>query len=1250
MKSVVRSLIVGMFFLLVPGWGQQIQTIAGQGKTDGAVAATKRFEYSSLRFAYDSTGTFYVAYRQQIYTLDNTGRLRLYAGVGQNCQNPNLPGPTPKVEICFEDIVGLAGSLTGGSLYVRTNRHVYEIQSSGNAVLIAGGGSNEISDNAVATSVYLDYQYGDSSSSQPSFEVSPITGELHFFNNRYLVKVSSGRIRFVAGNGQCCEVVAGPALNSALGEYQFSFDSAGRIVFITQSNLWNIADGQLGLVAPPGSNVSGSHLFARPEGYYYSSNYQLNRRNTDGTTETLGGSYSYPLISTGPVNTLNWDSVSGAKPSPNGGIAALFRGSYPAVSVSNPSLTTFSPLVGTSRGTAGEGDAGQFASFGGVYDLVRAADGTLYVSTEGQVRKISTSGIVTTLAGNLPGVIQTSYGCSAEGVSPLVTNFYARALAVNANGVVYWSCFSYEGIEGVRIQRVDGQVVRTVAGGGQTAAPFTGQAARTVRLLDVSAVTTDRQNRLLVADGDYLHRIAVDGTITTIAGTGVGANSGDGGQATSAAIGRVNRIAVQADDSIYIAVNAGSQFCQIRKISPTGIISTIAGLSSTSSSPSEAPDNSDPKQVLIGSVFGLAVDNSGKVFFTERRSAIRYIENGVLKTLARANNPGFDDGPAFGPRVLSSPFALALGDSGSLHFLDNNRVRQYLPTGSGTTGPANTVTVNIGISGADLSRVDVQLDQQYTQIPQSFSWVAGEEHRLEIPSRFQSPFNGSPVPTISRFVNWSGGFANPFTYTVPSTNSTLTANFATYHRTEFVSSPANAGSFATAPALQSLFYYYPAVKHAPAGNMNLSAVAANGFRFVGWSGMASGTNASTSVNIDRPGRIVARFEPTGSDTTAPFGSFDSPRPPNNVNLSGQFGVTGWALDNRQVSRVIIERDAISGDPAGAINSNNRVYIGDATLTCKARPDIVAAYPTAVNNDCAGWGYALLSYGLPNQGNGTFTLHATAVDWANNRTLLGYQQITVNNNGRDQPFGTIDTPFAGQTLDSERTFTVSGWALATPGKTIDPTKIKLVLDGQEHPNPVTYGTGRPDVGAAFPGFLNAANSGFNVVMPIFNLEEGAVKQVAMVATDSGGRTDGLGSRPWIVGPPNPPSGLVGGGKDAPKLPVKSTEKKSVAARGFRTGWQFDDELMALPTREAIAIPSMGRAEIHAGVALKTVRMVGSASDELPSGASVDLETGSFYWHALPAFMGEYEFELVPEVGDAIRVKIQVGALVQSRSQE
>ncbi len=171
----------------------------------------------------------------------------------------------------------------------------------------------------------------------------------------------------------------------------------------------------------------------------------------------------------------------------------------------------------------------------------------------------------------------------------------------------------------------------------------------------------------------------------------------------------------------------------------------------------------------------------------------------------------------------------------------------------------------------------------------------------------------------------------------------------------------------------------------------------------------SSVNAS---NLAQAINVFLKVSEEGEDS-APFGVFDTPA--DGLTVSGSIPVTGWALDDIEVTKVVIKRDPDPDDPVAAIGSDGLIYIGDAVFVNGSRTDVEALYQEYPLNDRAGWGYMMLTYGLPRQGNGTFTLYAFADDASGHRVLLGIKQITSDNANRVKPFGSIDTPGQGAVI-------------------------------------------------------------------------------------------------------------------------------------------------------------------------------------------------------------------------------------------
>jgi hypothetical protein len=277
-----------------------------------------------------------------------------------------------------------------------------------------------------------------------------------------------------------------------------------------------------------------------------------------------------------------------------------------------------------------------------------------------------------------------------------------------------------------------------------------------------------------------------------------------------------------------------------------------------------------------------------------------------------------------------------------------------------------------------------------------------------------------------------------------------------------------------------------------------------GSRMVVWGGLnrpASGDIAALAT-----GGIYD----TGIVSAPPFGSFDTPAH-GAGGVTGAIAVTGWTLDDVEVTRVEIHRNPMPGEPTGP---NGKVYIGDGTFVPGARPDVAAAYPTYPNADRAGWGYMLLTNTLPGQGNGPFTLHAYAHDPEGHVTLLGSKTITCTNATATKPFGTIDTPAQGQTV-SGSACNVFGWAL-TPLPAAIPTNgstLQVYVDGSPLGHP-TYNLYRSDIATLFPGYANSNGAVGLFVLDTTTLANG-LHTIAWSVTDDLGRSDGIGSRYFWV---------------------------------------------------------------------------------------------------------------------------------------
>jgi YD repeat-containing protein len=239
---------------------------------------------------------------------------------------------------------------------------------------------------------------------------------------------------------------------------------------------------------------------------------------------------------------------------------------------------TITTIVGTGqRGYAGDGGEATAALLNGPEGIGFDLAGNLYISdTNNQrIRKVS-GGIITTVAGN---GTKGFGGHVAVGILTSLND--PTALAVDPQGNVFIADTQNNLI---RKLTPDGLLV-TVAGGGTTALANNGdgQYALLAQLNNPLGIAVDALGNLYIPDTDNQRVRKVDaakGTITTVAGGGSPADSlGDGGPATSAQLIQPTTVMVDRDGNLYITedVDGFPARSRIRKMTPAGIISTLAG-------------------------------------------------------------------------------------------------------------------------------------------------------------------------------------------------------------------------------------------------------------------------------------------------------------------------------------------------------------------------------------------------------------------------------------------------------------------------------------------------------------------------------------------------------------------------------------------------------------------------------------------------------------------------------------------------
>jgi uncharacterized protein (TIGR03437 family) len=366
---------------------------------------------------------------------------------------------------------------------------------------------------------------------------------------------------------------------------------------------------------------------------------------------------------------------------------------------------TISTVAGDGKaGFSGDGGPATSASLDAPGRVALDSSGNLYVSdfSENRIRKITPSGIISTIAGNGTAAFGGDGGPATQ------ASLYAPFdIVFDSAGNLY---IANSGNNRVRMVNPQG-IIATIAGNGNPG--YSGDGGQAIgAALDYPAfLAFDAVGDLLVSTNGYnyagsasvIRKITPAGVISTFAGNGQTGYSGDGGPATSAALDAPKGLAFDPSGNLFIA-DQGNQ--RIRKITTAGIISTVAG----NGLDGYAGDGGPASKAEFGFPAGIAFDSSGTLYIADRdNNRIRVLlPNGTVSTVAGTGVAGFsgDGGPAIAAEI-NSPRSVTTASTGAVYLADegNSRVRLLTPPPSIKPGgvtpidsPANTIQPGSWIS------------------------------------------------------------------------------------------------------------------------------------------------------------------------------------------------------------------------------------------------------------------------------------------------------------------------------------------------------------------------------------------------------------------------------------------------------------------------------------------------------------------------------------------------------------------------
>jgi sugar lactone lactonase YvrE len=251
---------------------------------------------------------------------------------------------------------------------------------------------------------------------------------------------------------------------------------------------------------------------------------------------------------------------------------------------------------------AGDGVAATNTSLNGPKGLTVDAAGNLFIADywNQRVRKVGTNGIITTVAGN------GSTGYGGDGVAATNTSLYfPLGVAVDAAGDLFIADSANDRIREVGTNGI----IATVAGGGIGG---DGGPATNASLYAPGDVVVDATGNLFIADdGDLLVRkVDTNGIITTVAGNGYSGYSGDGGAATNASLSSPIGLALDSKGGLFIADHNNN--C-IREVATNGTITTVAG----NGTPAYSGDGGLATNASLFYPSAVALDSSENLFIAD---------------------------------------------------------------------------------------------------------------------------------------------------------------------------------------------------------------------------------------------------------------------------------------------------------------------------------------------------------------------------------------------------------------------------------------------------------------------------------------------------------------------------------------------------------------------------------------------------------------------------------------------------------
>ena len=635
-----------------------IITVAGNGTNgysgDGGVATNGNLS-SSWGLAVDSHGNLFIAdtLNNRVRMVDTNGIITTIAGEGPSY--PSAGGYSGDGGAATNAMLWEPCSIavdSHGNLFFAdyNNSRVREVWPNGNITTVAGNGTNGYS--------------GDGGAANKASLNSPSGVAVDSYGNLFIADGYNCRIRKVVCNPAYSPVFSTLTIGNIsvtnAGNYSVVISGAGGS--ITSSIVTLTVEAAPVIVGQPASKMAGvgsnpnfsvAVLGSGPFGYslYFGGTnlvqsgtnspltlFNVSTNDTGSYTVLVTNGYGSvtsqvamltvvlpPKITGQPVGQTNVTGTTVNFSVTAEGIGPFtYQWELNGTNLPNNIITT---MAGNgTNGYSGDGSAATNAMLGGPAGVAVDRYGNLIIGdkTDNCIRKVDTNGIIITLAG---GGLVGNLGDG--GVATNTTLSYPYGVAVDD----YGNLFIADPISS-RIRKVDTNgIISTAAGNGTRNYSGDGGAATDATLRMPYGVALDIHGNLFIADtgNQRVRKVDTNGIVTTVAGNGTAAYSGDGSVATNASLSGPLAVAVDSNGNLFIA---DQQNNRIREVNINGMITTVAG----NGTGGYSGDGSVATNACLNRPASVALDRCGNLFIADQQnSCIREVHFAGFPTLVLTN-------------------------------------------------------------------------------------------------------------------------------------------------------------------------------------------------------------------------------------------------------------------------------------------------------------------------------------------------------------------------------------------------------------------------------------------------------------------------------------------------------------------------------------------------------------------------------------------------------------------------------------